>query len=54
VKLLNFENLWDDFIEEKTKLEQVLTSYKDEDDRPDLALIGKVRRGRRKGGLERG
>jgi hypothetical protein len=38
-KLLDFEKLWDAFIGEEMRLEQVSTSYKDEDDGPDLALI---------------
>jgi len=46
--------LWDAFVGEEMRLEQVSTSYKDEDDVPDLALIGKVRRGGRKGGPMRG
>jgi hypothetical protein len=35
------------------RLEQVSTSYKDEDDGQKLDLTGKVRRGGRKGGFGR-
>jgi hypothetical protein len=53
-KLHDVKKLWDVFIGEEIRLKQVSTSYKDEDDGPDLALIGKVRRGGRKGGPWRG
>jgi hypothetical protein len=52
-KLLDFKKLWDAFIGE-VRVEQVSTSYKDEDDGPDLALISKVKRRGRKGGPGRG
>jgi hypothetical protein len=38
------------FIGEEMRLEKVSTSYKDEDDGPNLALTSKVMRGGRKGG----
>jgi len=46
--------LWDAFMGEEMRLQQVSTNYKDNDDVLDLALIGKVRRGGRKGGPRRG
>ena len=39
---LDFEQLWDAFIGEEMRLQQVSTSYEDV---LDLALIGKVRKG---------
>jgi hypothetical protein len=38
------------FIGEEMRLEKFSTSYKDEDDGPNLALASKVMRGGRKGG----
>jgi hypothetical protein len=45
--------LWDAFIGEEMSVQQVLTSYKDEVDVLDLALIREVRRVGRKRGLGR-
>jgi hypothetical protein len=41
--------LWDAFIGDEMRLDQVSTNYKDEDVVLDLTLIEKVRRGGRKG-----
>jgi hypothetical protein len=46
--------LWDAFIREEMRQQQVSTNYKDEDDVPDLALIENGGRGGRKGVLGRG
>jgi hypothetical protein len=43
--LPNFESLWDAFIGEEMRLLQVSTSHEDV---PDLALVGKVRKGGKK------
>jgi hypothetical protein len=51
---LDFEKLWDAFIREEMRLEEVLTSYKDEDDVIDPVLIREMRRGGRKRRLGRG
>ena len=50
----NFEKLRDAFIKEEMRLQQVSTNYKDKDNALDLALIGKVKKGDRKGGPRRG
>jgi hypothetical protein len=49
----DFGYLWDVSIREEMRLEQVSTSYKNDDDVPNLALIRKMRRGGRKGGRGR-
>jgi hypothetical protein len=46
-KLPTFETLWDDFVREETSLETVLASF---EEAQDLALIGKVNKGDKKGG----
>lgn len=51
-KLPNFKKLWDAFIGEEMRLEQVSTNYKNEDDGQDLALTSKVRRGGTIGGTK--
>ena len=42
----DFEQLWDVFIGEKMRLEDVSTTEKDKDDKSNLALTDTVRRGR--------
>lgn len=49
-KLPDFKQLWDAFIGEEVRLQQVSMSYKDEDDELDLSLIRNIGRGGRKGG----